>query len=220
MTDTPAAEQQAFPEMLADRFQRFKYRHFGPNIEHYRKLAAMGQHPKIMVVSCCDSRVDPETIFSAMPGELFIVRNVANLVPPFETGGHYHGVSAALEFATLNLKVEHILVLGHGLCGGVKAALDETAATQTEAQFISRWISMLDEARAGVLMGSNGHNKDELQRRLELEGIKTSLKNLRTFPCIQQLEAKGRLKLHGAHFDIEKGELAVLNEDQNAFENV
>ena len=102
-----------FPDVLADRFRRFKYRHFAPNIDHYEELADNGQNPDYMVVSCCDSRVDPETIFSAMPGELFVVRNVANLVPPYETLGKYHGVSAALEFAVLNLRVKHIVVLGH-----------------------------------------------------------------------------------------------------------
>ena len=137
----------SFPENLADRFRRFKHRHFLPNAEQYEELATYGQNPEAMVISCSDSRVDPETIFSAMPGELFVVRNVANLVPPYETGGKFHGVSSAIEFAVLNLRVKHLIVMGHSGCGGVKAALDQSAAIQTEAQFISRWMSMLDDAR-------------------------------------------------------------------------
>ncbi len=137
----------SFPEKLADRFRRFHHRHFLPKAEEYEELAAYGQDPEAMVISCSDSRVDPETIFSAMPGELFVVRNVANLVPPYETGGKFHGVSSAIEFAVLNLRIKHLIVMGHSGCGGVKAALDQSAAIQTEAQFISRWMSMLDDAR-------------------------------------------------------------------------
>ncbi len=140
----------SFPENLTDRFRRFKHRHFVPNADHYEELATYGQNPEVMVISCCDSRVDPETIFSAMPGELFVVRNVANLVPPYETGGKYHGVSTAIEFAVMNLRVKHVIIMGHSGCGGVKAALDQSAAIQTEAQFISRWMSMLDDARLRV----------------------------------------------------------------------
>jgi carbonic anhydrase len=206
-----------FPEHLADRFRRFKYRHFGPNLDHYEKLATFGQHPDVMVVSCCDSRVDPETIFSAMPGELFVMRNVANLVPPYETGGKYHGVSAALEFAALNLRVKHIVVLGHSGCGGVRACLDQEAARQTEAQFISNWMSMLDEARAKVMASHQGRPMPEIRAALEKEGIKASLANLRTFPFIKLLEGKRRLTLHGASFDIATGTLAVLDQATGAF---
>ena len=201
-----------FPEHLSDRYRRFKFRHFTPNIDRYEELAAHGQSPDVMIVSCCDSRVDPETIFSAMPGELFVMRNVANLVPPYETDGKYHGVSAALEFAILNLRVKHVLVMGHASCGGVKAALEQTAAKQTDALFISKWMSLLDEARLIVLSKHQGSSSVERLRALELEGIKTSLKNLRTFPCIQALEAKGRVNLHGAYFDIASGTLSVLNQ--------
>ena len=206
-----------FPEHLADRFRRFKYRHFAPNFDHYEKLATFGQHPEIMIVSCCDSRVDPETIFSAMPGELFVMRNVANLIPPYETGGKYHGVSAALEFAALNLRVKHIVVLGHSGCGGVRACLEQDAARQTEAQFISNWMSMLDEARVRVVERHRGRPLPEVRAALEKEAIKTSLANLRTFPCITLLEGKGRLALHGAYFDIATGMLAVLNQATGAF---
>lgn len=201
-----------FPEQLLDRYLRFKFRHFTPNMDRYQELATHGQHPEVMVVSCCDSRVDPETIFSAMPGELFVMRNVANLVPPYETDGKFHGVSAALEFALLNLRVKHVVVMGHAGCGGVKAALEQTAAKQTEALFISKWMSMLDEARLAVLSKHQSRTAAERLRALELEGIKASLKNLRTFPCIQVLESKGKVTLHGSYFDIASGTLSVLNQ--------
>lgn len=201
-----------FPDALTDRYHRFKFRHFTPNAEHYEELAKFGQSPDTMIVSCCDSRCDPETIFSAMPGELFVVRNVANLVPPFETGGRFHGISAALEFALLNLRVKHVVVMGHSGCGGVKAAMHYNAARQTEAQFITKWMSMLDEAKLKVMARLQGKTDDALIAELEREGVKVSLANLRTFPCVQALEGKGRLSLHGAHFDILTGRLEVLNQ--------
>ncbi len=204
-----------FPEQLADRYRRFKYRHFDADL--YGELATYGQSPDVMVVSCCDSRVDPETIFSAMPGELFVVRNVANLIPPYETSGTYHGVSAAIEFAVLNLRVKHVLVMGHASCGGIKAALDQNAARQTEAQFISKWMSMLEPARLNVLAGHQGSSRKDMEKALELEGIKTSLKNLRTFPFVAELENVGKLALHGAHFDIGTGTLSALNESTGQY---
>lgn len=200
------------PDNLIDRYRRFKFRHFVPNQDHYEQLANFGQSPDIMIVSCCDSRVDPETIFSAMPGELFVVRNVANLVPPYETTGKYHGVSAALEFAALNLRVKHIVVVGHSGCGGIRACLDHEAARQSEAQFITNWMSMLDAARDKVTADHAGQPAHELRAALEREGIKASLANLRTFPCVATLEARGRLALHGTHFDIATGTLSVLNQ--------
>ena len=170
-----------------------------------------------MVVSCCDSRVDPETIFSAMPGELFVMRNVANLVPPYETTGRFHGVSAALEFAALNLRVRHIVILGHSGCGGVGAALKPDVAQQTDAQFITGWMSILDDGRRAVLARYPGRLPSELTTELEMEAIRTSLANLRTFPCVRTLESRGRLALHGAYFDIATGTLSVLNQESDQF---
>jgi carbonic anhydrase len=207
----------SFPENLTDRFRRFKHRHFVPNADHYEELATYGQNPEVMVISCCDSRVDPETIFSAMPGELFVVRNVANLVPPYETGGKFHGVSTAIEFAVMNLRVKHLIIMGHSGCGGVKAALDQSAAIQTEAQFISRWMSMLDDARLRVVAANQMAPAATKLALLEKEGIKTSINNLRTFPFVSDLEDKGRLNLHGAYFDIASGTLSVLNHSRGEF---
>jgi len=206
-----------FPEHLADRFRRFKFRYFAPNTEHYARLASLGQSPEVMVISCCDSRVDPETIFCAMPGELFVVRNVANLVPPFETGGKFHGVSAALEFAVLNLRVSHIVVMGHSGCGGVGASLEERAARQTEAQFISNWMSILEPGRARVLAALEGRPLAEQCAALELEAVRTSLANLRSFPCVQALEGKKKLALHGVYFDISTGTLSAFDQASGEF---
>lgn len=207
----------SFPEKLADRYRRFHHRHFLPKAEEYEELAAYGQSPEAMVISCSDSRVDPETIFSAMPGELFVVRNVANLVPPYETGGKFHGVSSAIEFAILNLRIKHMIVMGHSGCGGVKAALDQSAAKQTDAQFISRWMSMLDDARLKVLAAHQSSPQHEKQAALEKEGVKTSIKHLRTFPFVAEAENKGRLAMHGAYFDIASGTLSVLNHSRGEF---
>ena len=207
----------SFPETLADRFRRFKHRHFTPHADQYEELATFGQSPETMLISCCDSRVDPETIFSALPGELFIVRNVANLVPPYETGGRFHGVSTAIEFAVLNLRVKNLIIMGHSGCGGVRAALDQSAAIQTEAQFISRWMSMLDEARISVLSSHQAKTREQQQAALEMEGVKTSIRNLRTFPFVNELEEKGKLSLHGAYFDIKTGTLSVLNHSRGQF---
>lgn len=210
-----------FPEHLVDRYHRFKFRHFAQNTEHYKRLADHGQKPDVMIVSCSDSRVDPETIFSAMPGELFVVRNVANLVPPFETGGNFHGVSAALEFAVLNLKVKHIVIMGHSSCGGITAALHGKAAEESEDRFITKWMSMLDVAKSKLKMAHPGvADRNLLQRDLEFEGIKTSIDNLRTFPCVKSLEEKGRLQLHGAHFDIGAGMLSVLDHGSRTFRQI
>ena len=206
-----------FPDHLADRFRRFKFRHFAPNQDRYEELAVHGQNPDIMVVSCCDSRVDPETVFSAMPGELFVVRNVANLVPPFETSGKYHGVSAALEFAALNLRVKHIVVMGHSSCGGVRACLEEDAARQTEAAFIRNWMSMLAEGRDRVEAAFGNEPLGVKRTQLEREGVRVSLDNLRTFPCIKILEGKGKIALHGTYFDISTGTLSVLNQATSEF---
>lgn len=207
----------SFPEALTDRYRRFRHRHFVLHADRYEELATYGQNPETMVIACSDSRVDPEMIFTAMPGELFIVRNVANLVPPYETGGQFHGVSAAVEFAVMNLRIKHLIIMGHSGCGGVKAALDQSAAIQTEAHFISRWMSMLDDARLSVLAAHQNSPQAVKQEALEQEGIKQSIQNLRTFPFVRNEEERGRLSLHGARFDIKSGILSVLNHSRGQF---
>lgn len=170
-----------------------------------------GQSPKVMVIACSDSRVDPTQIFDASPGEMFVVRNIANLVPPFELGGGRHGVSAALEFAVTQLEVEEIVVMGHGSCGGVHAALSRRfdGMAPGEGGFIAHWIDLLDEARDRVV--AEYGNGPEAIRALELETVKVSIANLRTFPCIPEREAAGKLTIHGAWFAIAEGELHLLD---------
>ena len=205
-----------FPNQLIERYKQFKTTVFVGETNFYSELAKNGQSPEIMIISCCDSRVDPETIFSARPGELFVVRNVANLVPPYETQGSYHGVSAAIEFAVLNLQVKHLIVLGHSSCGGISVALDSDNAIQTDANFISKWMSILDEPKAKILADATQSHEHQCHE-LGLEGVKHSLKNLRTFPFVRILEKNGKLNLHGASFEIENGALFILDETKDAF---
>jgi carbonic anhydrase len=176
----------------------------------------------VMVIACSDSRVDPATIFDASPGEMFVVRNVANLVPPFELSEGRHGVSAALEFAVTQLNVPEIVVMGHGGCSGCHAALNQgfKGAKPGEGGFISRWIDILDEGRTRVI-DQHGHDQNGAAlRAMEHEAIKVSLANLRTFPCIRAREAEGSITLHGAYFAIDDGLLHILSETNGDFEVV
>ena len=201
---------------LIDGYYKFRGTEWLEERERWKELAE-GQSPRVMVIACSDSRVEPATIFGSRPGEIFVVRNVANLVPPFETGGGLHGVSAALEFAVTVLKVDEILVLGHGACGGVKAALsgDLKDAAPGEGGFVASWIKLLDDARAKVIAE---HGKTpEGQTALEQEGVRTSLKNLMTFPFVKERVEAGTLELHGAVFAIADGKLRVL-QDNGMFE--
>jgi len=183
----------------------------------YRTLAKEGQAPSTMVIACCDSRAAPETIFDAGPGELFVVRNVANLIPPYTPDGSHHGTSAALEFAVQVLKVKHIVVMGHGRCGGIGAALNPSAQPLSPGDFIGKWISLLAPA-AEAIASNQLMTPTERQTTLERISIRYQLANLRTFPCVTILEEKGRLTLHGAWFDIGTGELWVMDPKTGDFE--
>ena len=178
--------------------------------ERYRTLARNGQTPETMVIACCDSRAAPETIFDSGPGELFVVRNVANLVPPYAPDGRHHSTSAALEFAVQSLKVKHIVVLGHGRCGGIRAALDPAAEPLSPGDFIGKWMGLVAPA-AEAVAGNEMMTQAERQTALERISIRYSIANLRSFPCISILEGKGKLSLHGAWFDISTGELWVMD---------
>ena len=197
---------------LIEGYYRFRGTEWLQERERWQELAS-GQSPKVMVIACSDSRVEPATIFGSRPGEVFVVRNVAALVPPFETGGAYHGVSAALEFAVTKLGVEEILVLGHGACGGVNAALTQSLAGTApgEGGFVAKWISLLDDARETVV-AAHGTGA-EGQRLLEQEGVRVSMRNLLTFPFVSERVEAGTLAIHGAVFAIADGKLRVLGED-------
>jgi carbonic anhydrase len=204
-----------FPQRLIDGYNAFASGRLQSEQSRYRELAERGQQPEIMVIGCCDSRVSPEVIFDARPGELFVVRNVGNLVPPFETGGAYHGVSAALEFGVAALKVKHIVILGHAHCGGVKAYAED-AEPLSPGDFIGRWMSLMEPAAKKV--GPRGTmSQAEYLERLEKASIINTLDNLMTFPRLCQLIERGVVMLHGAYFGVATGELSVLDRATGAF---
>jgi len=204
-----------FPQRLIEGYGAFASGRLQSEQHRYRELAERGQTPEIMVIGCCDSRVSPEVIFDARPGELFVVRNVANLVPPFETGGTYHGVSAALEFGVGALKVKHIVVLGHAHCGGVRAYAED-AAPISPGDFIGRWMSLM--APAADQVGPRGSlSRAEYLERLEKASVANTLDNLMTFPRLRKLIERGAVTLHGAYFGVAAGELSVLDRATGEF---
>jgi carbonic anhydrase len=204
-----------FPQRLIDGYGAFVGGRLQSEQHRYRELAEHGQTPEIMVIGCCDSRVSPEVIFDARPGELFVVRNVANLVPPFETGGTYHGVSAALEFGVGVLKVKHIVILGHAQCGGVKAYADD-AEPISPGDFVGRWMSLM--APAAEKVGPRGSmSRAEYIERLEKASVVNTLDNLMTFPRLRILIEHGEVILHGAYFGVAAGELSVLDRTTGEF---
>ncbi|GGY97238.1 carbonic anhydrase [Novosphingobium colocasiae] len=202
---------------LLDGYRRFRDTGWTPHRERWATLGE-GQQPEVMIIACSDSRVDPTQIFDVSPGEIFVVRNVAALVPPFETTPGHHGVSAALEFAVQVLKVKEIVVMGHGMCGGCKAALTQELRGNEpgEGGFIADWIALLDEAREPVAaeFGTEGRSAE---RQMEQAAVQVSLDNLMTFPCIRRKVGKGELKLRGAFFAISDGVLHLMDEETGQF---
>jgi carbonic anhydrase len=208
----------SFPQRLIDGYDAFANGRLQSEQDRYRELAEHGQTPEIMVIGCCDSRVSPEVIFDARPGELFVVRNVANLVPPYEQDGKYHGVSAALEFGVGVLKVKHIVILGHAHCGGVRAYAED-AEPISPGDFIGRWMSLMAPAAAKV--GARGSmSRAEYLERMEQASIVNTLDNLMTFPRLRKLIERGAVTLHGAYFGVAKGELSVLDRVTGEFRPV
>lgn len=197
---------------LLDGFQRFREQYFLNEPGLFAQLAS-GQYPAVAVVACCDSRVDPAIIMDCEPGDLFIIRNVANLVPPYEPDGLHHGTSAALEFAVCALKVQHIIVLGHAQCGGIQALLD----VRRSGDFIASWMSIADAAREQTLGNTTLKTPREQARHCEQAAIRASLENLLTFPWIKQRMGTGTLKLHGWYFDIESGDLLRYDAARDTF---
>jgi len=193
-------------------YRKFRERRWPAERELYETLAGQQQRPRTFVISCCDSRVDPATIFSAKPGELFVARNVANIVPPFEQSGSYHGTSAAIEFAVTALQVETILVMGHARCGGVAASLSQ--GDLLPGSFLAQWIRLLDPAvaRAGECV--------DPQTTVERESVKISLERLRGFPFVAEAMRMRGLQLRGARFGIADGRLEILDPVTGAFEPV
>lgn len=205
---------------LVAGYRRFRESGWHPRRERWQQLRE-GQNPELMIIACSDSRVDPAQIFDVDPGEIFVVRNVAAMVPPLDLTPGYHGVSAALEFAVQSLKVKEIVVMGHGMCSGCRVALTQEmhGAEPGEGGFIADWIAMLDEARAPIAaeLGTTGRLAE---RAMEMAAVKVTLTNLRSFPCVRRGERDGTLKLRGAFFAISDGVLHLLDESSGAFNPV
>jgi carbonic anhydrase len=201
-----------FPAFLLDGYKSFMAHRYAPEEARYKVLADKGQTPSTMIIACCDSRSAPETIFDAGPGEMFVLRNVANLVPTFQPDGGQHGTSAAIEFAVNALNISNIVIMGHGRCGGIKAALAPDTGPLAQGDFIGKWLSMLAPVSEQVSKYSL-LTSTERQTMLERFSIRNSIANLRTFPYVKTLEAEGKLAVHGAWFDISTGELWVMDPD-------
>lgn len=199
-------------EDLIAGYRKFRQTRWPEEHAHYEALA-QGQSPRYFVISCCDSRVDPATIFGVRPGELFVLRNVANIVPPYEEGGGYHGTSSAIAFAVLQLKVRTIVVMGHAACGGVAAALDRSVAVPMP--FLSEWIGL-----AAPAVERAAHIHDDRQTFTERENVRLSLERLMSFPFIAEAVRAGTLELEGARFGIAKGELEWLDKTSGEFRTV
>jgi carbonic anhydrase len=203
---------------LTAGFARFRAKYFEKHPELFDQLSRQGQSPNVMVVACCDSRVDPAIITDSDPGDLFVVRNVANLVPPCEMGGGYHGTSAALEFAVRTLEVKHIVILGHSQCGGIQSLLQ--GIKDPQGDFIIPWMAIAEEARQKI-NALHAHAPDATrQRACEQAAIQVSLRNLATFPWIRERVAQGTLHLHGWYFDIDRGVLLHYNCVTDRFESL
>ena len=211
------------PSRLEDGYRAFLEGRFPTERQRFRALAETGQKPRIMLIGCCDSRCAPETIFDASPGEIFVLRNVAALVPPYRPNDDYHSTSAALEFGVMGLRVEHIVVMGHEACGGIKAYAENEADPYmrplSPGDFIGQWIKLI--APAAQALGQAPSPPDTTYvEKLGHESVKQSLANLRTFPCISSLIEKGRLTVHGAYFGVADGKLLALDEARGTFEPV
>ncbi|WP_237216801.1 carbonic anhydrase [Falsiroseomonas oryziterrae] len=197
---------------LLSGYHRFREETWPQQRARFEELAAQGQKPHTLVIACSDSRVDPQMIFSAGPGELFVIRNVANLVPPYMPDAAFHGTSAAVEFAVRVLGVARIVVMGHALCGGVRALLD--GAPANAGDFVAGWIGIAERARATALRCDT---PEAAQEACEHEAVRISLANLMTFPWVAEAVQAGRLRLRGAHFGVATGRLLVLDGETGEF---
>ena len=207
-----------FPKHLLDGYRGFTTQRLPTEQSRYRELSERGQSPAVMVIGCCDSRVSPEVIFDAGPGELFVMRNVANLVPVYQPDANAHGVSAALEYAVTVLKVPHIVVLGHAQCGGIRAFVDK-AAPLSPSDFIGRWMAMFIKP-GEVVEQRERETMQEFTVRIEKAAIFRSLENLMTFPFVRKAVESGEMQLHGAYFGVAEGSLFVLDKATKEFQSV
>ena len=206
------------PQRLLDGYANFRTGRYASEAQRYMRLGQGMQKPAVMIVACCDSRAAPETIFDAGPGEIFVVRNVANLVPPYMPDGGHHATSAALEFAVLALGVRHVVVMGHGRCGGIHAAVQDSDPL-THTDFIGSWMRGIKDVARYVAHTPDEH-EDAFERRVERASVEHSLANMRTFPWIRLRENGGELSIHGAWFDIGLGELHAYDESAKTWTSI
>jgi carbonic anhydrase len=204
-----------FPQQLLDGYRTFRTQRLPTEQSRYRELSERGQSPEVMVIGCCDSRVSPEVIFDAGPGELFVVRNVANLVPVYAPDSGTHGVSAALEYAVNALRVKHIVVVGHAQCGGIRAFIDKTAPL-SPGDFIGRWMSMFIKP-GEIVEQRDRESMADFTVRIEKAAVFRSLENLMTFPFVRSAVEHGGMRLHGAYFGVAEGSLFVLDQATKEF---
>ncbi|MEX2248101.1 MAG: carbonic anhydrase [Parvibaculum sp.] len=207
-------------DSLIDGYRAFRAGAYKQNEARYQALAARRQRPKAMIIACCDSRADPAMIFSSDPGELFVVRNVANLVPPYQPDGNYHGTSAALEFGINALEITEIIVMGHASCGGIEALYDAGCGHPPEGEFISAWMSLATGVETAVREAHGDLDKAALLRLMEQKAVVQSLEMLRTFPFVAEREAAGRLRLHGWFYGIGSGKLSIYDAKTDRFAEV
>lgn len=204
-------------ENLIAGFRAFRATYFEQRPALYEALVKEGQHPEVLMIACSDSRVDPALLLNTQPGELFVVRNVANLVPPYQPDSQYHGTSAALEFAVRDLQVRHTILLGHSGCGGMRALRGLRRGVQAGREFISPWVSIAGEA---VEQAGAEANEDEAERATEQAALKVSLRNLRSFPWVRDRVEAGDLTLHAWWFDLKTGQLWALDEEAGSFSRI
>jgi carbonic anhydrase len=206
-----------FPKSLLEGYRAFATNRLPAEQSRYRELSVKGQSPEVMVIGCCDSRVAPEAIFDVGPGELFVVRNIANLVPTYQPDANAHGVSAALEFAVTVLKVKHIVILGHAQCGGIRAFIDKIEPL-TPGDFIGKWMQMF--IKPGEVVEQRAHESmAQFVERIEKAAVFRSLENLMTFPFVRKAVESGQMQLHGAYFGVAEGTLFVLDKATKEFNN-
>ncbi len=198
-------------------FRRFRHHYFDKNPELFERLFAEGQRPRALMVSCCDSRCDPGVLTDSEPGDMFVVRNVANLVPPCISAASYAGTTSAIAFAICNLKVQHVIVMGHARCGGIRALMDNKPPACDEEQLITKWLGIAEDARQRVLKELPGTSPEVQARACELASILKSLENLMSYPWISQRVNEGKLALHGWYFDMENGALMQYDSDAGEF---
>ncbi len=204
-----------FPQHLIEGYRTFAFQRLPTEQSRYRELSERGQSPEVMVIGCCDSRVSPEVIFDAGPGELFVVRNIANLVPVYQPDENAHGVSAALEFAVNVLRIKHIVVLGHAQCGGIRAFIDKIEPL-SPGDFIGKWMAMF--VKPGEKVEQRSHETmQQFVERIEKAAVFRSLENLTTFPFVRNAVTRGELNLHGAYFGVAEGSLFVLDQAAKEF---